>query len=112
MGPWSAEQISEARRVRFSAVLEHLGAYVKRDMEYQPLDSSCCSVRIQVGLNGRDFRFILTGEKWLNELLPPGNANRGGGGAIDFVRHLTGSNFVEAVKICLDARPEHTFDVK
>lgn len=52
---------------------------------------------------GRDFRFIMTGEKFLNELLPADTPHRGGGGAIDFVRHVTGCNFVQAVKICLDA---------
>lgn len=45
----------------------------------------------------------MTGEKFLNELLPADTPHRGGGGAIDFVRHVTGCNFVQAVKICLDA---------
>lgn len=42
----------------------------------------------------------------MNELLPEGAPQRGGGGAIDFVRHVTGFNFVQAVKICLDALNE------
>lgn len=102
MGPWNTEQISQARRVRFSAVLDFLGAYYKRDPEYTPLDPRTKSIRVQVGYEGRDYRFILTGEKWFNELLPEGTPNRGGGGAIDFVRHITGLNFVQAVKVCLD----------
>ena len=68
-----------------------------------PLYPTTKSIRVQVSHQGQDFRFILTGEKWFNELLPEGTPNRGGGGAIDFVRHLTGLNFVQAVKICLDA---------
>jgi len=106
MGPWNTEQISKARRVQFSAVLDFLGAHYKRDRKYEPLDPSTKSIRVQVGYQGRDFRFNLTGEKWFNELLSEGSPNRGGGGAIDFVRHITGSNFVQAVKICLDASEE------
>lgn len=104
--PWTAEQINEARAVPFSVVLSHLGAYVKRDTEYQPLEVARRSVRIHVGLNGRDFRFILTGEKWVNELMPSDFPARGGGGAIDFVRHLLRANFAYAVKVCLDAKRE------
>ncbi len=107
VGPWSQEQIDAARAVRFSVVLNHLGAYHKMDADYEPLDSGRKSRRVQVAYQGRDFRFIFTGEKFLNELLPDGPPQRGGGGAIDFVRHVTGSNFVQAVKICLDALDEH-----
>jgi len=103
MGPWSQEQIDFARQVRFSAVLDHLGAYRKLDPEYVPLDPGRKSVRVQVSYQGRDFRFVLTGEKWINELLPGDKPGRGGGGAIDFVRHITNLNFVQAVKVCLDA---------
>lgn len=102
-GPWSQEQVGAARAVRFSSVLDHLGAYHKLDPDYEPLDPGRRSKRVQVGYRGRDFRFIFTGEKFLNELLPPGTSHRGGGGAIDFVRHVTGLNFVQAVKVCLDA---------
>jgi hypothetical protein len=102
-GPWSQEQIDAARAVRFSAVLAHLGAYHKLDAEYEPLDHGRHSKRVQVSYQGRDFRFVFTGEKFVNELLPEDAPHRGGGGAIDFVRHVTGSNFVQAVKMCLDA---------
>ena len=102
-GPWSQEQIDAARAVRFSAVLDQLGAYSKIDSEYEPLDPGRRSKRVQVSYQGRDFRFVFTGEKFVNELLPEGTPQRGGGGAIDFVRHVTGYNFVQAVKICLDA---------
>ena len=103
MGPWNTEQIAEARRVRFSTVLEHLGAYHKIDKDYTPLDPTRKSIRVQIGYQGRDYRFIITGEKFVNELLPEGSPNRGGGGAIDFVQHITGLGFVQAVNVCLDA---------
>lgn len=106
MGPWNTEQIAEARRVRFSVLLDHIGAYHIIDPDYEPLDSSTKSIRVHVGYQDRDFRFVITGEKFLNELLPDGAANRGGGGAIDFVRHVAGLNFVQAVKVCLDAADE------
>ncbi len=102
-GPWSTEEIEAARRVKFGVVLDHLGAYYKLDNSYASLDPRRRSVRVQVNFKQRDFRFILTEEKWLNELLPQGDPRRGGGGAIDFVRHLTGLGFVPAVKVCLDA---------
>ena len=102
-GPWSAEEIAAARRVKFGAVLDYLGAYHKLGKSYAALDPSRRSVRVHVNYECRDFRFILTEEKWLNELLPQRHPERGGGCAIDFVRHLTGLGFVPAVKICLDA---------
>lgn len=106
MGPWTSEQIEQARRARFSAVLDHIGAYHKVDSEYAPVDPARKSVRVHVSYSGRDFRFIITGEKWINELLPSGRSGRGGGGAIDFVRHIADLGFVQAVKVCLDAMAE------
>jgi hypothetical protein len=102
MKPWSPVQINQARQVAVPNVLQFLGAHYKRDVDYVPSDSARQSVRVHVGYQGRDFRFIFTGDKWINELLPSGTPNRGGGGAIDFVRHITGVNFVQAVKVCLD----------
>lgn len=102
-GPWTQEQIDAARRVRFSAVLDQLGAYHKLDPNYAPLELGRNSVRVHVSYQGRDFRFILTGEKFVNELLPEGTLGRGGGGAVDLVRHISGCNFVQAVKTCLEA---------
>ena len=106
VGPWSQEEIDAARAVRFSVVLNHLGAYHKMDADYEPLDSGRKSRRVHVAYRGRDFRFIFTAEKFVNELLPEGAPQRGGGGAIDFVRYITGCNFVQAVKVCLDALNE------
>jgi hypothetical protein len=103
MGPWNSEEISHARGAQFSEVLDHLGAYHKLDQDYCPLDPTRKSVRVHVNYEGRDFRFILTEEKWINELVPADSPNRGGSGAIDFVRHITGVGFVQAVKVCLDA---------
>lgn len=103
MGPWTTDEINQARCVPFVTVLDFLGAYYKPDRTYVPREASLGSVRIQVAYGGRDFRFIFSGEKWVNELLPKEHASRGGGGTIDFVRHITSCGFVPAVKICLDA---------
>ena len=89
--------------MKFGTVLDYLGTYHRLDKSYAALDPSRRSVRVHVNYECRDLRFVLTEEKWLNELLPQGHPERGGGGAIDFVRHLTGLGFVPAVKICLDA---------
>lgn len=101
--PFTPAQIAQARDVPFSAILRHLGAYVKRDDTYTPLDRSRHSMRFHVNFERRDYRFIFTGDKFVNELLSKDDRNRGGGGAIDFVKHLTGAGFVSAVKVCLDA---------
>jgi len=103
VGPWNTDQINQARRVSFSTVLDFLGAYHKVDREYVSADPGRKSIRIQVSHQSRDFRFVFTGEKFVNELLPEETPNRGGGGAIDFVRHVANLNFVQAVKVCLDA---------
>ena len=101
--PWTQTQIDEARIVPFSLLLDHLGAYYKVDSHYVSLDPSRGSRRVNIAFHGRDFRLIVTGQKFVNELLPEASPNRGGGGCIDFARHITGCNFVVAVKICLDA---------
>lgn len=105
-GPWSQEQIDEARMVSFFAVLHHLEAFHKFDRDYGPLNPARGSKRVQVGYLGRDFRFVFTGPKFVNQLMPEGATNRGGGDAIDFVRHITGCDFVHAVKVCLNALAE------
>lgn len=101
--PFSPSEIAKARNVPLRTVLEHLGAHVKVDTNYAPLDPSRRSVRLQVGYKGRDYRFVVTGDKFVNELLPVDRTNRGGGGAIDLVKHITGLGFVQSVKVCLDA---------
>lgn len=101
--PFSPAQIAEARAVSFRAVLQYLGAYIKLDNDYAPLDPTSQSVRLHVCYRCRDFRLVVTGEKFVNELLPLDITNRGGGGAIDLVRHISGLSFVQAVKVCLDA---------
>lgn len=104
MPAWTQEQIHFARQIKIPVVLKFLGAHYKRDQDYAPLDPRRQSVRVHVSYQGRDFRFVFTDEKWVNELLPAETPSRGGGGTIDFVRHLTGLNFVQAVKVCLDAQ--------
>jgi hypothetical protein len=72
MLPWSTDQISVARQTPVHVVLQFLGAYCKRDRDYTPFDPSRRSVRVHVNYGGRDFRFVFTGEKWVNELSAPG----------------------------------------
>jgi hypothetical protein len=100
--PFTPSEIVAARNVPVQAVLEHLGAYVKRDEIYKPLDTARHSVRLQINYQQKDFRLIFTGEKFVNELLPKDDPNRGGGGAIDLVKHITGMGFLPAVKVCLE----------
>ena len=99
--PFSTEQINLARQVSLQAVLDALGCYVKQDDTFQPKNPAAGSIRVEVNYLGRNFRFIITGEKWLNELVDRDAPRRGGGGAIDFYQHITGANFIEAVTACL-----------
>lgn len=102
MGPWTADEIARARAVPFHLLLRFLGAYCKLDRHYRS-HTWPESVRVHVNYGGRDFRFVFTGEKWVNELLPTTLRRRGGGGAIDLATHITGFDFVRSVKVCLDA---------
>ncbi|BEU21246.1 hypothetical protein [Paraburkholderia terrae] len=102
MGPWTTAEIESARAVPFHLLLRFLGAYCKLDREYKSV-GSVESIRVHVNHAGRDFRFVFTGEKWINELLSPLQQGRGGAGAIDLAAHLTGLDFVRSVKICIDA---------
>lgn len=107
MGPWTADEIATARAVPFHVLLHFLGAYCKLDREYRSATSHQ-SIRVHVNHAGRDFRFVFTGEKWVNELVPPTRSGRGGAGAIDLAAHITGQDFVRSVKICIDARNNAT----
>jgi hypothetical protein len=85
--------------------LAHVADYFKEDLEYTPRDSSRGSRRFHVSCSNCDFRLILTGERWFDELVETTSTRRGvgGGGAIDLVMHLTGMKFIRAVKACIDA---------
>ena len=98
--PFSSIQINRARAVPLRAVLDALDCYVKQDAEFKPRSPN--SVRLEVNCRGRHFRFVLTGEKWLNELIDRDAPKRGGGGALDFYQHLTGEKFIDAVSACLE----------
>jgi len=102
-GPWSESDVHRARSVPLLKVLSHVCDYLKEDQDYTPRDLSVGSRRFHVNCSKRDFRLLLTGEKWLDELVDRGAANRGGGGAVDLVMYLKGINFVQAVKVCLEA---------
>lgn len=102
MGPWKTAEIERARSVPFHVLLRHIGAYCKLDRTYKS-HTALGSIRVHVNHDGRDFRFVFTGDKWVNELLPPYRSDRGGAGAIDLTAHITGLDFVRSVKICIDA---------
>lgn len=102
MVPWTTAEIELARGVPFHVLLHFLGAYCKLDREYRSA-SPAEGIRVHVNHAGRNFRFVFTGEKWVNELIPPAKRGRGGAGAIDLAAHITGLDFVRSVKICIDA---------
>lgn len=101
--PWSESDICRARNVPLLKILRHVCDYLKEDNNYTARNPSLGGRRFHVNCSKRDFRLLLTGEKWLDELVERGSANRGGGGAIDLVMHLKDVNFVQAVRVCLDA---------
>ena len=93
-GPWQDAEIQRARSVPLLKVLAHLADHLKEGKDYVPRDPS---------LGSRRFRLILTREKWLDELVGRDTARRDGGGAVDLAMYLTGLNFVQAVKACIEA---------
>lgn len=103
MGPWSNAEICRARGIPLLRLMKYICDHVKEDRDYVPLDPSRGSKRFHVNCQKRDFRLIVTGEKWVNELVLRGTTGRGGGGAIDLVSHLMNLNFVQSVKVCLEA---------
>ena len=103
MAPWTAQDVSRARSVPLLKVLIHVCDYLKDDHTYTTTAPSSGGRRFHVNCLKRDFRLILTGEKWLDELVDRYAGNRGGGGSIDLVMHLIGINFVQAVRVCLEA---------
>lgn len=103
-GPWTASDIQQARNVPLLKALRHVCDYIKEDRDYVPRNERSGSRRFHVNCSKRDFRLILTGEKWIDELTDRNAGSRGGGGAIDLVMHLQGLSFVQAVKVCLEGR--------
>jgi hypothetical protein len=103
-GPWTASEVQQARNVPLLQVLHHVCEYVKEDRGYKPHAAASGSRRFHVNCSKRDFRLILTGERWVDELVGRNATSRGGGGAIDLVMHLQRFDFVQAVKVCLEAR--------
>ncbi len=98
---YSDEQIAEARDVKFSKVLDHLGASHKLDSEYRGRNKS--TVRILVAYKNRNYRFVVNGPKWIDEL-PNGDLSaKSGHGAIDFASYVTSMPFPKAVGVCLAA---------
>jgi hypothetical protein len=102
-GPWSESDVHRARGVPLLKVLSYVCDYLKEDQDYTPSDPSVGRRRFHVNCSKRDFRLLLSGEKWLDELVSRDAVNRGGGGAVDLVMYLKDINFVQAVKVCLDA---------
>jgi hypothetical protein len=100
--PFTQEQISLARQVPLLSVLDALECYIKQDSEYRPTNRDAGSIRVEVSYLGKNFRFILTKEKWINELMDRDMPGRGGGGAIDFYKHITGASFIAAVSACME----------
>lgn len=98
---YSDEQIAEARGVKFSKVLDHLGASHKLDPEYQARNKGC--VRIMVAYKNCNYRFVVSGLKWMDDLASDNQTARSGHGAIDFAAYLTSLPFPKAVGVCLAA---------
>ena len=102
-GPWGEKDVRRARGVPLLKVLLYVCDFLKEDKDYTPRDPSAGSRRFHVSCSKREFRLLVSGEKWLDELISRDTVNRGGGGAVDLVMYLKGCNFVQAVKVCLDA---------
>lgn len=74
-------------------VLQALADHAKPDPTYSPIKTQC-STRWYANVNGQDFELLLTGPKFWNT-----RQAVGGGGAVDLVIHLTGTDFKDAVRL-------------
>ncbi|WP_213959915.1 hypothetical protein [Variovorax sp. dw_954] len=81
------------RNLDSAHVLGVIADFAKRDAEYVPTKSAL-STRWHATVGGRDFEILCTGAKFLDT-----RANKGGGGAVDLVMHLTDSDFKAAAKV-------------
>lgn len=98
---FTPKQVTQARLVTFSAVLDYLGAHHKRDAEFHASGAKC---RVLVALNGKDFRFVFNGPSWFDERGTGPRKTYCGKGSVDFVIYVTGDTvFPHAVRTCLAA---------
>lgn len=74
-----------------------LGFFWRRDADFKPAKNAGTQ-RLYVSWKGSAWELLLTGEKWWDV-----RAAKGGGGCIDLVIHLTGLDFVAAVKLLFDS---------
>lgn len=73
-------------------VLLSFASFAKEDRTYKPVDARITS-RWHATVAQSEFELLLTGPKFWDT-----RAKAGGGGAIDLVMHLTGSDFRAAVR--------------
>lgn len=89
--------LSTARTLPLSEVLNRLGSsgfYWRRDRDFRPVKDSRTE-RLYVSKEGGEaWEILTTWPKWYDA-----RAEKGGGGGIDFVMHLTGLDFVSAVRL-------------
>lgn len=79
-----------------SEVLNRLGGvgfFWRRDHDFLPVKNSLTE-RLYVSREGSAWEVLVTGAKWFDT-----RAKKGGGGGIDLTMHLTGLDFVNAVKL-------------
>jgi hypothetical protein len=83
--------LEELRGLPLHQVVELIGGHRAVDRSYRAIKDPR-SERWHVSSERGDFELLVTGAKWYDT-----RAERGGGGAIDLVMHLTGDTFAEAV---------------
>jgi len=96
---YTKDQIQAAQSVKFSQVLDHLGATHRHDAEYRPRAGQE-AVRILIRFEGQDFRATFKGAGWAIDR----PTKERGKGTVSFVERLTGRAFPQAVEVCLLAQ--------
>jgi hypothetical protein len=79
-------------------VLRALADYAKQDVTFHPLKDHR-TTRWHACIRGCEFELLLTGPKFWDT-----RAEKGGGGAVDLTRHLTGVGFTQAAELLTAAR--------
>lgn len=75
-----------------ATALAAIADHVKQDKTFEPVKDST-TTRWHVTVDGHDFELLLTGPKFWDT-----RARTGGGGAIDLVMHLAGTDFKRAAR--------------
>lgn len=103
--PYTPEQLNQVREIPLSKAIRLINFQYKVDPAFKPKKSIKTQCWHVSNHEGYVYELLVNGEKWYDR-----RENKGGGGAIDLVMHLTNKKITEVVKLLLNKQSEHTFE--